>query len=82
MVCGIFTDGDLRRHMIEPGTRLDRVVDDVMTRDPVTMTCNHLAVDVLAHFREHDIDDLIIVDDAGRLAGMIDIQDLPKMKLF
>jgi arabinose-5-phosphate isomerase len=81
-VLGIFTDGDLRRHLIEPGILLDRLVDDVMTPHPVTMTADHLAIDVLAHFREHNIDDLIIVDAQGRLAGMIDVQDLPKMKLF
>ncbi len=81
-VVGIFTDGDLRRHLTDEGKLLDRQVDDVMTPSPVTLSQDLLAVDVLAHFREHNIDDLIIVDGNQRLVGMVDIQDLPKFKIF
>ncbi|NLF19657.1 MAG: CBS domain-containing protein, partial [Lentisphaerae bacterium] len=40
------------------------------------------AVDVLRIFEKYKIDDLPVVDDAGRLAGCVDIQDLPRMKLL
>jgi arabinose-5-phosphate isomerase len=39
-------------------------------------------VDVLALFEKHSIDDLIIVDEKKHLVGMVDIQDLPKFKIF
>lgn len=81
-VVGIFTDGDLRRHLTDQGNIVDRLIDEVMTPHPVTLSQDLLAVDVLAHFREHQIDDLIIVDHHNRLAGMVDIQDLPKFKIF
>jgi arabinose-5-phosphate isomerase len=61
---------------------VDLSIDSVMTPRPITLTENHLAVDVLAVFQKHNIDDLLIVDQAGRLTGMVDIQDLPKFKIM
>lgn len=81
-VIGIFTDGDLRRHLNDEERLVHRRIEDVMTRTPVTLSQDTLAVDVLAYFRDHHIDDLIIVDDQKRLVGMVDIQDIPKFKLF
>ncbi|MBP7828808.1 MAG: KpsF/GutQ family sugar-phosphate isomerase [Kiritimatiellae bacterium] len=82
-VLGICTDGDLRRHIADNTRNVASLrMEDVMTRDPIQLTRGHLAVDVLAIFEQHNIDDLIIVDEAGRLMGMIDIQDLPKFKIF
>ncbi|MBU1693920.1 MAG: KpsF/GutQ family sugar-phosphate isomerase [Verrucomicrobia bacterium] len=83
VVVGICTDGDLRRHILDNSRNVASLrMEDVMTRDPIRLTRGHLAVDVLAIFEKHNIDDLIIVDDDGRLMGMIDIQDLPKFKIF
>ena len=79
---GIFTDGDLRRHLTDEPNLAERIVDDVMTRNPITLTRNHLAVDVLSLFEKHNIDDLVIVDEKKRLVGVVDIQDLPKFKIF
>ena len=81
-VLGIFTDGDLRRHISDPTGVGERLIDEVMTPAPITLSKNHLAVDVLAIYEKHNIDDLIIVDEKKRLAGMVDIQDLPKFKIF
>lgn len=79
---GIFTDGDLRRHITDPQNLSEQAIEDVMTADPITLTENHLAVDVLTLFERHNIDDLIIVDDQRRVVGLVDIQDLPKFKIF
>ncbi|HOW97937.1 MAG TPA: KpsF/GutQ family sugar-phosphate isomerase [Kiritimatiellia bacterium] len=82
-VVGICTDGDLRRHIVDNSRNVASLnMADVMTREPIRLTRGHLAVDVLAIFEQHNIDDLIIVDEGGRLMGMIDIQDLPKFKIF
>lgn len=81
-VCGIFTDGDLRRHLPATPGLLDLPVARVMTPRPISLSRDHLAVDVLAVFEAHNIDDLVIVDDAGCLVGMVDLQDLPKMKIL
>lgn len=81
-VLGIFTDGDLRRHINDPTGVGMRLIDEVMTPGPITLSKSHLAVDVLAIYEKHNIDDLIIVDEKKRLVGMVDIQDLPKFKIF
>jgi len=81
-VLGIFTDGDLRRHLNDGPPLADMTVAQVMTPRPITVRQDHLAVDVLAIYERHTIDDLVVVDEQGRLAGMVDIQDLPKFKIF
>lgn len=80
-VLGIFTDGDLRRHLNRPD--LPKVqIDTLMSRNPITLREDGLAVEVLAVFEKHNVDDLIVVDRDKRLTGMIDIQDLPKFKIL
>ena len=81
-VVGIFTDGDLRRHLATTPDLVGRKIDDIMTKNPRTVRQDALAVDVLTVFEKHNFDDLIVVDSRGRLAGMIDIQDLPKFKIL
>jgi arabinose-5-phosphate isomerase len=83
LLLGIFTDGDFRRHIAtNPTLPLATPVADLMTRNPLRVQISQLAVDVLQVFERHKIDDLPVVDDAGRLVGSIDIQDLPKLKVF
>lgn len=81
-VLGIFTDGDLRRRLPRCPDLLNRRVDDVMTRNPVTVGIGELAVEVLHIFEKHNIDDLLVVDAENRLVGTVDIQDLPKLKIM
>jgi arabinose-5-phosphate isomerase len=81
-VVGVFTDGDLRRHLTQTPDMATMPVSQFMTKHPITLTQDHLAVDVLKLFEEHNIDDLVIVDNDGRLAGIVDIQDLPKLKIM
>jgi len=79
---GIFTDGDLRRHVVDGADITARKVAEFMTENPITLSCDDLAVDVLSIYEKHSIDDLIVLDSENRVAGMIDIQDLPKFKIL
>ena len=79
---GIFTDGDLRRHLINTLNITDASIDSVMTADPITLKPDQLAVDILKIYEEKNIDDLVVVDTNGRVAGTVDIQDLPKLKIL
>lgn len=81
-VAGIFTDGDLRRMIARKRNIPECPVREVMTPSPVTIRDNALAVDALKIYEARAIDDLLVVDRAGRLAGMVDIQDLPKFKIL
>lgn len=79
---GVFTDGDLRRRMAADGDVLSLRLAEVMTRKPVVIRENALAVEALKIFDERNIDDLVVIDAKGRPVGLIDSQDLPKCKLM
>jgi arabinose-5-phosphate isomerase len=59
-----------------------RPIAEVMTASPIRVRDDQLAVDVLATFEKHAIDDLVVVDAAGCVVGMIDLQDLPRVKIL
>lgn len=79
---GVFTDGDLRRHMAADEKILARQLAEVMTRNPICIRDSALASDALAIFNERNIDDLIVINPRKEPIGMIDLQDLPKLKLL
>lgn len=82
-VVGLFTDGDLRRYLAGGATDVQtRPVADLMTKNPSSVRAGRLAADALAIFQKHRFDDLVVVNADGTLAGMIDIQDLPKFKIL
>ena len=79
---GVFTDGDLRRHMAADDDILARPLKSVMTPNPVCVDANALAVEALKIFNQRNIDDLIVVNTKRQPIGIIDLQDLPKVKLM
>jgi len=79
---GILTDGDLRRHLIEKPNLIELSVDQIMTKNPITLKTDMLAADVIRLYENHDVDDLIVVDDIGIAIGSVDIQDMPKLKII
>ena len=79
---GVFTDGDLRRHMAQTDSDvLDQTLAKVMTCKPTTLKETALAVEALKIFNTRKIDDLIVVNAQREPVGLIDSQDLPKLKL-
>jgi len=78
---GILTDGDFRRGALAVPDVLRRPVAELMTRRPKTIRADALAVEALRLFAAHKIDDLIVVDAGRRPVGLIDGQDLPKLKI-
>jgi len=79
---GVFTDGDFRRHMAADENLLARPLEQVMTRRPISIRERALAVEALKIFNERDIDDLIVVNSKNEPVGLVDSQDLPKLKLM
>lgn len=73
---GIFTLGDLFRLTREGRFSPDCRVGDVMTRNPKQVQADARALDAIEIMRKYMIDELPVVDAEGRLAGLIDIQDL------
>jgi len=81
-LAGIMTDGDLRRHLIETPDLVEQPVEDIMTRNPITLTKDMLALEILNIYEKHNVDDLIVVDAENRVIGAVDIQDMPKLKIM
>ena len=79
---GVFTDGDFRRHIAADEGVLRAPLSKVMTRHPICIPQEALAVEALKIFNEGNIDDLIVVDEARRPVGLIDSQDLPRLKVM
>lgn len=73
---GIFTDGDLRRHLESDANLSKRRVKEVMTRNPVAISPEKLAVEALRILEEKKIDELPVVDKDRRPVGMLDVQDV------
>ena len=81
-LAGIFTDGDFRRSALTGPEFLQKPVADFMTRSPKTITAGTLAIEALKLFEKFKIDDLLVVDAAQRPVGLVDNQDLPKLKFY
>lgn len=78
---GVFTDGDFRRQMSTDADLLCRSLKRVMTRHPICIRATALAVEALKVFNERNIDDLIVVNAKREPVGLVDSQDLPKLKI-
>ena len=79
---GFFTDGDLRR-LIEHGLTnpRERSIDEAMTRNPRSIDPETFALEALALLHQYAIDQLPVVDDHGKLIGLLDVQDLLNLKI-
>jgi len=81
-LAGVFTDGDLRRRMGTDDNVLALPLSEVMTKNPICVSEDALAVEALKVFNERNIDDLIVVNAKKQPVGLVDLQDLPKLKLM
>lgn len=79
---GIFTDGDLRR-LLETGADLRALkAEQVMHRGPKHVRPDALAVDAADLMEQHRITSVLVVDEAGRLAGALNTNDLLRAKVI
>jgi arabinose-5-phosphate isomerase len=79
---GIFTHGDFVRHFSETADIAARPVGAFMTRNPVCIRDGAMAVEALSILREHNVDEIVVVDDGSRVRGIIDVQDLSRHRLY
>jgi arabinose-5-phosphate isomerase len=79
---GFFTDGDLRR-LIEHGldNPRERRIDEAMTPSPRSIRSDTFALEALALLHQFAVDQLPVVDDDGKLLGLLDVQDLLNLKI-
>jgi len=75
---GIFTDGDLRRHLEIDGNLLRRKIREVMTKNPTVVRPDMLAAEAMRILQDKKIDEVPVVDKFRRPVGLLDVQDLLK----
>ena len=81
-VRGIFTDGDLRRSL-EKGLNFDQTrVSEVMTAGPRSIRPEALAVEAVQLMERYKVNQLLVVDERGRLVGALNMHDLFRAKVI
>lgn len=78
---GIFTDGDLRRHLETKPNLINCEVKEVMTKNPIVIKKERLAAEAFEILRSKKIDEIPVIDDRKRPIGLVDVQDLLKAGL-
>ena len=80
-LAGIFSERDLVRLISSYGPEaLDRTLDEVMTKSPVTCESNTAVMGALSQMTQKRIRHLPVVD-GGRLVGFVSIGDLVKYRI-
>jgi arabinose-5-phosphate isomerase len=74
-ICGIITDGDLRRMMERSDSFQELTATDIMNPSPRTIDAHSLAVDALDLMRKNNITQLLVTQ-SGTYQGVIHLHDL------
>jgi len=77
-LCGIFTDGDLRRTLAKNLDLNSTLIEDVMTLNGKTIEGEKLAVEAINLMEENAITSLIILDKDKHPIGALNMYDLLK----
>jgi len=80
-MAGIFTHGDFARAYQIDAHVGDRGVAELMTTHPIQVRADSLAVEAVNTVGSHRVDDVVVVDAEGRAVGLIDTQDLARLKI-
>jgi len=74
---GVISDGDLRRLLERRGKEaLDLTAAECMTRTPKTISGKEFAATALAIMEERKITSLVVIDESGKLQGIVHLHDL------
>ena len=72
---GIFTDGDLRRYL-EHSSDLTTPINQVMTRNPITVKAEMLAIGALELMHEKHINNIVVTDQQNKVVGALHMHDI------
>lgn len=73
-IAGIITEGNLRRALEQELDVYAMKVNEIMTRNPVCISEEKLAVDAMKLLHEKNISALIVLDGQGNYAGVVTLQ--------
>lgn len=81
-IAGIFTDGDLRRHLSEDGElMMTKKMSDFKLFEPISVDGDDLLLNATTIFKEKQVDNIIVLENRKPI-GMLDIQDLVKLEVL
>ncbi len=75
---GIITDGDLRRGLERKGQILELTAEEIMTREPKTVSADTMATEAMAVMERFPITSLFVLDARDCPVGVIHLHDLVK----
>jgi len=75
-VLGIYTDGDLRRTLEQTFNPDNTPISAVMTRGGKSISPTALAVEAVELLQKHKVQGLLVIDESGRLQGVLNFHDL------
>jgi arabinose-5-phosphate isomerase len=79
---GLYTDGDLRRTLDDAAIDLRATrIDAVMTKSPKTIGSDALAVEAAQLMEAHQINALLVLDEARHVVGALNIHDLLRARV-
>jgi arabinose-5-phosphate isomerase len=79
---GLYTDGDLRRSLSDPATDVHGTpIERLMTRTPVTIDADALAVEAAQLMETRKINALLVIDGDRRVVGALNIHDLLRARV-
>jgi arabinose-5-phosphate isomerase len=80
-LAGVFTHGDFVRAFQKNHAISGNPVSEFMTPSPVSILADRLAAEVLATLEKCRVDDVVVLDEQGCPVGMVDTQDLTRLRL-
>jgi len=81
IVKGVITDGDLRRFLLKGKEFLKTLAVDCMTKHPLSIGENNLAVEALKIMEERLVTSLVVVEE-NRLKGLLHLHDLWRTEMI
>jgi arabinose-5-phosphate isomerase len=81
-ICGIFTDGDLRRALAKISDISGTRVEQVMSAAPRTIRPEALAAEAVQVMEANKVNQLLVVDARGELVGALNMHDLFRAKVL
>jgi len=73
---GLFTDGDLRKHLEKDPDLITKRVKKYMTKNPTVISQDKLAMEALRIIKDRKFDEIPVIDKKGRPVGLLDEKDL------
>lgn len=80
-LAGILTHGDFVRSYQSDVYIGQKSVQSLMTKNPITVRAGALAAEAVRTLGSRRIDDLVVLDEDRHPVGLVDTQDLARLKL-